>query len=823
MLPNLIELVSQPPGNIIYHLITLFALQIVFAVSFSRWQRNRHDGQAMRMVWAAGTIFMLRLLLLLVGLVQPMLAPTTASILPPLEQALHTVTAVLLIWAIIPHSQNPEFVRVSHTILFTLLGIITIATIFFAQSWQVEALNQVPYNESDQATVWGLVQIALLGLGLMLVLVNRSTRFSLRTSIVGVLLLAHLIHFWNAPEIILTQTDVPYLLRLGDLVAFPLWAVLAYQLTLIPLLKGQDGQQVNINRRTFQLATHVIQQQQEVPALRSGLEMVSELVPAHFIGLLTFEANTPNHLYLVRQVGQTGLEPQQWQLNRDDWPALREVLEKGASLELQPGGTGSRQLRLLYEELGIGDNGSLLLEPLLGTDKVEGILLLGRGPGYRQWPDVDTALARPIAAYIGQVLSTLRRPSSPATAGSAIPPDPSATAILNNGRLVALEEERDRLAVDLEAAQNRVRQAERQAAQAQKQVQELSAMVATLESIQPQADPIELQSLETELDSLRESLAVAEEAMAIAAASEGGLSTEWIMMTITRYSGQLEEAQSQIQRLQQELEDRSQSDSREIVASLAQELRTPMTSIGGYTELLLSGSVGMLGSRQREFLQRVQANVERMNALINQLVQLTSTEAISDIDVNLTGTADLYTALDTAIQSILNQVREKKLRLNVNVNNNLPHLAVPQHTLQQILNLLLYNACRSSQQQKRVAIDVTTYESPDTGKGKEAHEDITRFVHIAVRDSGEGIATDDQARVFDPQYLADHPLIAGVGDTGPGLAMAYTLAQNYGGRMWVESQSGQGSIFSVLFPLSRPATDEEYEPDLPGHNGHHES
>jgi hypothetical protein len=121
----------------------------------------------------------------------------------------------------VPHPQNPDFERVSHTILFTILGIITIATIFFTQSWQTEALNQVAYNDSEQATVWGLLQILLLGFGLMLVLANRPARFSLRSSILGLLLLAHLIHFWNAPEIIPTQTDVPYLLRLGDLIVFP--------------------------------------------------------------------------------------------------------------------------------------------------------------------------------------------------------------------------------------------------------------------------------------------------------------------------------------------------------------------------------------------------------------------------------------------------------------------------------------------------------------------------------------------------------------------------------------------------------------------------
>jgi signal transduction histidine kinase len=219
-------------------------------------------------------------------------------------------------------------------------------------------------------------------------------------------------------------------------------------------------------------------------------------------------------------------------------------------------------------------------------------------------------------------------------------------------------------------------------------------------------------------------------------------------------------------------------------------------------------------------LQRVQANIERMNALINQLVQLTNSET-SESTLTATVTTDLHGAIDTAVQSVLNQVRDKKLHLNLSVSNHLPPVAVPQHTLQQILNLLLYNACRSSRQHERVALNVEAYEIPDPDV--HAYDEPLRFVHIAISDSGDGISIDDQARVFNPQYQADHPLIRGVGDTGPGLAMAHSLAHNYGGRMWVDSQPGQGSTFSVLFPLSQPLTAvEETEADLPGRNGQNE-
>ena len=75
-------------------------------------------------------------------------------------------------------------------------------------------------------------------------------------------------------------------------------------------------------------------------------------------------------------------------------------------------------------------------------------------------------------------------------------------------------------------------------------------------------------------------------------------------------------------------------------------------------------------------------------------------------------------------------------------------------------------------------------------------------MHLAITDSGNGILIDDLARVFDPQYRADHPLIDGLGDTGAGLAIARTLTESNGGRVWIESSRGSGSTLSVLFPIT---------------------
>ena len=113
--------------------------------------------------------------------------------------------------------------------------------------------------------------------------------------------------------------------------------------------------------------------------------------------------------------------------------------------------------------------------------------------------------------------------------------------------------------------------------------------------------------LEKELLSLRQALAEAEEAMALAAAGSSNLSTEWVARTVTRYSGELEQAQSRIEALESTLRQKADEPDNDLLIGLIQELRTPMTSIAGYTDLLLSETMGILGGSQRDFLQRVRS------------------------------------------------------------------------------------------------------------------------------------------------------------------------------------------------------------------------
>jgi signal transduction histidine kinase len=252
-----------------------------------------------------------------------------------------------------------------------------------------------------------------------------------------------------------------------------------------------------------------------------------------------------------------------------------------------------------------------------------------------------------------------------------------------------------------------------------------------------------------------------------------------------------------------------------VFVALAQELRTPMTSIAGFVDLLLNETVGSVGARQRNFLQRIKANTERMEVLLEQLVEVSG--AVEEATPAPPHTTDIADVIDTAVHAVITQIREKQLRLEVDVDPALPPLPVQPDALRRILVHLLDNACRASRENGRVAIraQAETLVTADNGESAGQRGEEIPFIHLAVSDSGAGIAADDRPHVFAPRYQADRALIPGLGDTGAGLASARSLTRTHGGRIWVESEMGKGSTFSLLFPIQLDAETAEQAPLSP--------
>jgi signal transduction histidine kinase len=231
----------------------------------------------------------------------------------------------------------------------------------------------------------------------------------------------------------------------------------------------------------------------------------------------------------------------------------------------------------------------------------------------------------------------------------------------------------------------------------------------------------------------------------------------------------------------------------EVIASLSQELRQPMSAIVGYSDLLLSESVGILGALQRKFLERIKASCERMESLLHDLIRVTDIDSGSLKLVQ--ESLDVMYIVEDAILSCGAQFREKGINLRLDVAEKLPTVSADRDALRQILTHLLNNAGNASDANGEVVLTVRE----DAGQSPNGADD--RRLFISVRDSGGGIAPADQPRVFSRFYRADAPLIAGLGDTGVGLSVAKALVEAHGGRLWFTTEQGKGSTFNVILPV----------------------
>jgi len=226
-----------------------------------------------------------------------------------------------------------------------------------------------------------------------------------------------------------------------------------------------------------------------------------------------------------------------------------------------------------------------------------------------------------------------------------------------------------------------------------------------------------------------------------------------------------------------------------MVTGLISEIRQPFSSMVGYTDLLLSESAGILGGMQRKFLDRIRASITRTESLFEDLLQvLLLPEKIATPPMQ---PVDVAAIIDGAITGVSEIVREKNLVLHLDVSDDLPPVEIDRDALQQIFNHLIQNAALITPPEKEV---VLTAHAPQAVQNQ-------RTMLITVKDSGPGIAAEDQPRVFTRLYRTEGPMIEGLGDSGVGMAVARTLTEAMGGRIWLESQPGHGTTFFILLPV----------------------
>ncbi len=231
----------------------------------------------------------------------------------------------------------------------------------------------------------------------------------------------------------------------------------------------------------------------------------------------------------------------------------------------------------------------------------------------------------------------------------------------------------------------------------------------------------------------------------------------------------------------------------EFISFVSHELRQPMTSIKGYTDLLIRGAGGELTDTQRMFLDTVRANVDRMNTLVSELLDISRIESgrlrleIGDVSVE--------EVVEEVLRTTRGEIEAKKQVLEVDVPPDLPRVRGDRSRLVQVMTNLVSNAYKYTPEGGRISIRVQRWPDAEAGGAD-------RFVLCAVTDTGIGISPGDQKRLFTKYFRADHPLVRSVTGTGLGLVITRSLVELQGGRIWVESKPGQGSTFWFTIPVA---------------------
>ncbi len=225
----------------------------------------------------------------------------------------------------------------------------------------------------------------------------------------------------------------------------------------------------------------------------------------------------------------------------------------------------------------------------------------------------------------------------------------------------------------------------------------------------------------------------------------------------------------------------------EFVATVSHELRTPMTSIRGYVDVLLMGAAGALNENQEHFLKIVKSNTERLNILVNDLLDVSRIES-GQITLSHQS-LDLRNLTEDILADSLRRSQEenKSISFSIDAPKTLPLVYGDMERIRQVIGNLLENAYRYTPENGQVIVHLQAVNGSE--------------VRVDVQDSGVGVAKKDQEKIFDRFYRGEDPLVLAAPGTGLGLSIVKQLVEMHDGRIWMESEGkGKGSTFSFTLP-----------------------
>ena len=678
-LSRFFSLLTGPEGSLIYHLILVFSIAGALQAAFVHW-RSSEFPQARRTMFGLGMLLIAQIGLFIISGLGIQGIINLPLFLPPLDRAVTLFSLVWMVW--LWAFPEPSRAADAATWLLSLLVIAALGLSLVAYSAET---SLTPYNQTTYDGFWQLGSIAFSIFGLFILLVRRPNGWGYGMAVFLLSFVGHLLHTILGR----VDGDFPAVVRLAHMAAYPLLMTLPQRFpapsNALTSVKQQDApsgerRRYSTDPKTFHALLALAGESSSDKVSDAITRAIAQTMLADlcFLIYLTDDKNQMQIASGYDLIREENLEG--GSMNKSAIPMLTNALQRARPLRL-PSSSTSADIKGLSDMLGLTNPGHLLSVPIVTQEKdpIGGVLLLSPYSN-RLWSAEDQAFLANIAL-------------------SLVP-------IIQRGqKMTLLEQKGEQTKQALDVAQARLADLEKRNTDLLKQVEAVRAdsqeglaqaeHLAALTKMQEETQKA-IERLKQENEELRAAKSVKGANSGASAAHSLQIESELRMSLeeVARLQNQIAEANMRVIEAEKSTSTAHSIEQAEVVASISQELRQPMSSIVGYTDLLLGESVGILGALQRKFVERIKASTERIGALIDDLIQVTTLESgLNDLKPE---PVDLNVIIDNAMSYTSSQVREKNISMHLDLPKNVAPIYADREALQQILIHLLQNAGAAS-------------------------------------------------------------------------------------------------------------------------------
>jgi signal transduction histidine kinase len=762
ILADAASLLTTPPGSLVYHLTLIISLSILFALTWSSSPQS--DALAARWRMTTGVILGLHLLTMIIAGLSWLVILNGQVLLPPLDRFVSFTSLLLISFTLIFNPPTEKNSRILAVIL-SLATLALLGTVYLL----VEQENLLRFNRTLADAVWGISTLILSVITLVFLMVRRPAQWQIAFAGYTLLTVGYSLHMTLGPA---DSSFAPFV-RWSELVAFPVLIIAAVR-TFITIAK--DAPQVASQPPDLDL-----------PFLPKVFTSVYDIFLAKELGDLADAAvrgtayslkaeiclllTPPEDLeYLSIATGFDLIREQHIEgqaFDTTDLPVIANALHRRRSLIL-PAESRAPDLVTLQRGLNLHKTGPMLFAPLTSGEHIFGGLLLLSPFARQRWSQENRSALVELADGIAERFGALSADDEPLT-----------TSLVEPFTLGSDLEESRRIIQNLLA--NNTQLTNQLIAATDLAGQELGEFLSSHQDAEGT-----IHFLEGEIERMRTAI---EEQPAASGLGQIELLSQQLQLTLH----ELAEARANLAIIQNGndsfVPSSARSPSISHIAALSVDLRQPMSAILGYSKLLQEEAKEVLTPSQRDFIDHIYINAKRLAELQNDLIHLSAIEAQT---LNLVPTPiDIVRCIKDAIRQVFPSARKKNIEMRVKLPHDLPKILTDADATFQVMIHLLNNAIGATPEGGLIKISTSLSASEKSG-----------FLTLQVIDGGTGIPAGDLGRIFSFGNSLEERPIQGIGGDGIGLSIARSLVEAMSGRIWVDSQPGSGTTFSVLLPFS---------------------